>query len=130
MAPPGRPRIRQGLAALIAVTAIAAVATVAVHTNSSSARAAGARAHSVDVADDELWQCLSDRAHLLVSSSEPVQAVAHGLGNTVNLEAALAPWADLVTASNPDRTVVVMAPGTGPGSCQGLVVHIRPSGRT
>jgi hypothetical protein len=125
----GASRLSRWFAAGVVVSGIAVLGTVTVHTTSASTLAAQAVQRSADQADERLFDCLSDRAHQLVSPSEPVHIRGEGLEQVIYLEGSIAAWASLTPGDRPAPVTLDIASGSGPGSCGGFVLTAEHTGR-
>jgi hypothetical protein len=121
-------RTTRWVAGAVMVCGLTVLATVAVHAATGSAAVATAQERASDRAHERLLDCLSARAHRLITPSERVHARGSDLESIIDLEGALAPWATMVVGLAPASATLDLEPGSGPGSCGGYMLRAVPTG--
>jgi hypothetical protein len=110
----------------VLVVCLAALVTVGVHTTVASHTAA----RTQERATERLLDCLSARAHRLVTPDERVHAQGSDLEAILDLEGSLAPWATMVIGLAPASATLDLrpAPGApGPETCGGYALTLVPT---
>lgn len=114
---------------MVAAAVVVAGVVLLVHTAwPVGSQAATGRSVATTAATNRLDDCLADAARRLVPAGATVAVDAPDLAGAIALLTSVAPWARPVARADGAQWVLVLTPGTGPGSCSGYVVSRRPGG--